>query len=112
MVDEAEKNAVADTEKSEQIDLKNQSDSLCYQTKKQLSDLESKISVEEKGKIEETVDKLEKASQSEDYESMKTLNEELKAIMMEIGQKVYTDPQNDTTGNNDEVIETDFSAEK
>jgi molecular chaperone DnaK len=112
MVDEAEKNAVADKEKSEQIDLKNQSDSLCYQTKKQLSDLESKISVEDKGKIEETVDKLEKASQSEDYESMKTLNEELKAIMMEIGQKVYTDTQNDTTGNNDEAIETDFSAEK
>merc|ERR1712188_268170 len=43
MVDEAEKNATADKEKSEQIDLKNQCDSICYQTKKQLSDLESKI---------------------------------------------------------------------
>merc|ERR1712110_849801 len=31
MVEEAEKNAAADTERSEQIDLKNQSDSLCYQ---------------------------------------------------------------------------------
>merc|ERR1712226_1294902 len=52
MVEEAEKNAAADKERSEQIDLKNQSDSLCYQTEKQLTELESKISNEDKEKIE------------------------------------------------------------
>merc|ERR1712078_958959 len=48
MVNEAEANASADKEKSEQISLKNQSDSLCYQTKKQLEELGDKIPSEEK----------------------------------------------------------------
>merc|ERR1712060_190260 len=41
MVNEAEANATADKEKSTQIETKNQSDSLCYQTRKQLEELES-----------------------------------------------------------------------
>merc|ERR1712070_261303 len=48
MVQEAEVNASVDKEKSEQIDIKNQSDSLCYQTKKQLEELDTKISSEDK----------------------------------------------------------------
>merc|ERR1712146_35698 len=39
MVNEAEANATADKEKSEQIDIKNKSEALCYQTKKQLEEL-------------------------------------------------------------------------
>merc|ERR1711968_263729 len=35
MVNEAEANADADKEKSEQIEIKNQSEALCYQTRKQ-----------------------------------------------------------------------------
>jgi len=62
MVEEAEKNAAADKERSEQIDLKNQSDSLCYQTEKQLTELESKISNEDKEKIEIELNKLKKAT--------------------------------------------------
>merc|ERR1711939_726190 len=41
MVEEAEQNAASDKEKSEQIDVKNKADSLCYQTKKQLEQLEA-----------------------------------------------------------------------
>merc|ERR1711981_684588 len=44
MVQDAEKNAAADNEKKEKTDLKNDSDSLCYQAKKQLETLESTIS--------------------------------------------------------------------
>merc|ERR1712138_174385 len=44
MVQDAEANAAADKEKSEQIDLKNQSDALIYQTRKQLEELGEKIS--------------------------------------------------------------------
>merc|ERR1712023_542073 len=40
MVEEAEKNSSVDKEKREQIDLKNQSESLCYQTEKQLETIE------------------------------------------------------------------------
>merc|ERR1712054_310575 len=43
MVKDAEENAAADKEKSEQIDLKNQSNALVYQTRKQLEELDSTI---------------------------------------------------------------------
>jgi molecular chaperone DnaK len=50
MVQDAESNAAADKEKSEQIETKNQSEALCYQTRKQLEQLESTITPEEKQK--------------------------------------------------------------
>ena len=43
---------------------------------------------------------------------MKTLSEDLKKIMMEVGQKVYSETQGSETINNEDVIETDFSSEK
>ena len=50
MVQDAEANAAADKEKSEQIEVKNQSEALCYQTKKQLEQLESTIYARRKTK--------------------------------------------------------------
>merc|ERR1711920_877778 len=52
MVEEAEANAAADTEKKEKTDLKNDSDSLCYQAKKQLETLKSQIESDSSSKIE------------------------------------------------------------
>jgi molecular chaperone DnaK len=115
MVKDAETNAAADKEKSEQIDVKNQSDALIYQTRKQLEELGDKVSTEEKSKLEELITKLEEATTNENYTLMKELNESIKNGMMEIGQKVYN--QNpDAAGNSaapgDDAIETDFSTEK
>merc|ERR1711871_1045979 len=89
MVQDAEANATADKEKSEQIETRNQSESLCYQTKKQLEQLESTISSEEKQKIEEQITELETATKGEDYNKMKELMENLKKTVMEIGEKAY-----------------------
>ena len=111
MVSEAEANAAADKEKLDQIDCKNQSDSLCYQTRKQLEELDTKISSEDKAKIEALVNDLEEALKNEDYDRMKTLNENIKNSVMEVGQKVYSQPNSSAEGS-DDVIETDFSTEK
>merc|ERR1712227_1065431 len=115
MVDEAEKNAAEDKQKSEQIDLKNQSDALIFQTRKQLTELETKIDSSDKSSIEALITELEAAVQKDDFTAMETLSENLKKKMMEIGQKVYSqegeaNPQAGST--NDEPIETDFSVEK
>ena len=113
MVQDAEANAAADKEKSEQIDLKNQSDALVYQTRKQIEELGEKVDASEKTKLEELISKLEEAASAENYESMKELNESIKASMMEIGQKVYSqNPEGTSTTQGDDVIETDFSTEK
>merc|ERR1712100_945480 len=65
MVKDAETNAASDKEKSDQIETRNQSESLCYQTKKQLEQLESTISAEEKEKIETLITTLEGAINKE-----------------------------------------------
>merc|ERR1711981_489750 len=62
MVQDAEANAVADKEKSEQIEIKNQSEALCYQTRKQLEQLEATCTPEEKQKIETLVAELEEVT--------------------------------------------------
>jgi molecular chaperone DnaK len=113
MVEEAEANAAADKEKSSQIETKNQADSICYQTKKQLEELESKIDINEKEKVESLLAKLQTAINTDDNDSMKSLTEEVKQVMMEIGQKVYSQADSAPTKDSDsETIETDFSVGK
>jgi len=110
MVKDAEANATEDKEKSEQIETKNQSEALCYQTKKQLEQLESTISPEEKEKIETLITTLEGAINKEDYSGMKETMETLKKAVMEVGEKAYQD--GGASNPADDVIETDFSSEK
>jgi molecular chaperone DnaK len=113
MVKDAEANAAADKEKSEQIELKNQSDSLCYQTRKQLDELADQIAPEKKESVENLVIKLEEATQSENYAMMKELNEQIKTSIMELGQQVYNQsPNDDKSASGEDIIETDFSTEK
>ena len=112
MVEEAEANAAADKEKSAKIETKNQADSICYQTKKQLEELESKIDAGEKEKVEALLTKLQAAIDTDDTDSMKSLTEEIKQIMMELGQKVYSQTDSTATNSDSETIETDFSVGK
>ena len=114
MVEEAEKNAKVDKEKLEQIDLKNQSDSLCYQTRKQLEELDpNSITAEDKQKLESLIDNLEQAVKTDNFTDMKTLSEDLKMMLQETMSKQQP-PQGSpgtNTGNagDPNVIETEFS---
>ena len=113
MVDEAEANATADKEKSENIQTVNQSESLCYQTKKQLDEIGDKMASEDKEKIESLVKSLEDAVQQENYTSMKDLTEDLNKTMMEVGQKIYSNAESaGATPDDGNTIETEFSVEK
>merc|ERR1712078_914179 len=77
MVKDAESNASADKEKRERVDLKNQAETLVYQTEKQLAELGDKIAADAKAKVEEKRTKLKEAVDQEDYDAMKGLLEEL-----------------------------------
>ena len=112
MVEEAEANAAADKEKAANIETKNQADSICYQTKKQLEELEAKIDASEKEKVESLLTKLQAAINTDDTDAMKSLTEEVKQLMMELGQKVYSQTDSTTTNSDGETIETDFSVGK
>jgi len=112
MVEDAEANAAADKEKSEQIETKNQSEALCYQTRKQLEQLEATIDADEKQKIEGMISELEEAVKAENYASMKELTETLKKTVMEVGEKAYSTADANNPPPGEDVIETDFSTEK
>jgi molecular chaperone DnaK len=114
MVKEAEKNAATDKEKAEQISIKNEAESLVYQSKKQLEDLGTNVPPEIRSKIDTKVEELEKSISQDDFNTTKALTEEIKTLMMEIGQATYGQEANQSSAQNGEdgVIETDFSTEK
>ncbi len=89
MVKDAESNASADKEKREKIDLKNQAETLVYQAEKQLAELGDKVDAEAKAKVEEKATKLKEATEKEDFESMKSLLEELQQELYTVGASVY-----------------------
>ena len=89
MVKDAESNASADKEKREKIDLKNQAETLVYQAEKQLAELGDKVDAEAKTKVEEKSTKLKEATEKEDFDSMKTLLEELQQELYTVGASVY-----------------------
>ena len=112
MVEEAETNAAVDSEKKEKTDLKNDSDSLCYQAKKQLETLKSQIDSDNSNKIELLITELEESIQKEDYSSMKEKRDALQAELISVGEKVYKQNENADGSINTDGVETDFSTEK
>ncbi len=109
MVKDAEENAAADKERSKQIEIKNKSEALCYQTKKQLEELENTATPEEKQKIESLVGELEEAIKADNYSQMEELTESVQKAAMEVGARAYNA---ESQGTQDGEIDTDFSTEK
>nr|WCH55564.1 Hsp70-type chaperone [Hypnea pseudomusciformis] len=108
LVQEAEKNSEIDKQKREQVDLKNQADSLCYQSEKQLSEVSGKISNEEKENIENKIADLRQAISEENYELIKSSQQILQQSLMEIGKKAYA-KDNNSNQTDSSVIDTDSS---
>ena len=102
MVKDAESNASADKEKREKIDLKNQAETLAYQAEKQLAELGDKVDAEAKAKVEEKATKLKEATEKEDFESMKTLLEELQQELYTVGASVYQQAGAEAAASGDE----------
>jgi len=122
MVKDAEKNASADKEKRERIDIKNQAETLVYQAEKQIGELGDKVDEAAKNKVEEKRVKLKEATEKDDYESMKSLVEELQQELYSLGASVYQqanaasqaaeDPSNDKKSDGDDVIDAEFTETK
>merc|ERR1712093_716110 len=89
MVKDAERNASVDKEKREKIDIKNQAETLVYQAEKQIGELGDKVDEATKNKVEEKRVKLKEATENDDYDSMKSLVEELQQELYSLGASVY-----------------------
>src|ERR687885_273175 len=117
MVKDAERNAEADRKRREQIDTKNQADSLAYQAEKQLKDLDDKISAADKSRVEGLVKDLREAINKENCDRMKSLSNDLQQALMQVGSAVYAqaggntsngNTSNGTSSRSEDVIDADF----
>ena len=80
MKTEAQSNATDDKKKKEDIDLKNQADTLIYSTDKQLKDLGDKIPADHKTKIQDAKDALEKAVKDNNTTEIKSAIDNLNKV--------------------------------
>jgi molecular chaperone DnaK len=115
LVKESEQSASADKERREKVDLKNQADSLCYQSEKQVEELKEKINPSDKENIMDLISKLRSAISNDSYDQIKSLSKNLQDSLMEVGKKVYSNTasnSSDNKGSPDSVIDADFSETK
>ena len=118
MVKDAEASSNQDKEKRAKVDLKNQADLLCYQSEKQLKELDTKLDNSKKEQIENLIKDLRSVIQSDDFDAIKQKTGDLEKLLMEVGQSIYNNQeQNNDVGStqanvdndNDNVIDTDFT---
>jgi molecular chaperone DnaK len=88
-VKDAEKFAEEDRRKKEEIELKNEADSLIYTSEKTLEELGDKVPQESKDKVQKTVEATKKALEKEDLAELKAKVEELRKAIQEVGAAVY-----------------------
>jgi molecular chaperone DnaK len=93
MVKDAEANAETDKKKREEVDVKNQADSLVFQVEKNLKEHGDKISSEDKSKIETDLNDLKEAVEKNDLDLIKTKTQELTQSSMKMGEAMYKDQQ-------------------
>ena len=89
MVKDAEANAAADKEKREKIDLRNQAETLIYQSEKQLGELGDKVGAEDKAKVEQFSAQLKEALEKDDSATIKSTLEQLQQALYAAGAAVY-----------------------
>ena len=89
MKKDAEINAAVDTKKKEEIEVKNNAESLVYMSEKALKDADDKIKPEDKKAIEEKIETLKKVKDGADTEAIKKASQELSTEIQKIGEALY-----------------------
>ncbi len=89
MVEEAKKYEEEDKKRKQQIDLKNNADSLAYQMEKLLKEQGDKVEPAVRSEMESMIKDLRDAIEHDDYARMKVLMDDLQKKSQEVGQKLY-----------------------
>ncbi len=123
MVKDAEANAETDKKKREEVDVKNQADSLVFQVEKNIKEHGDKISPEDKSKIEADLKDLKEVLEKNEIETIKQKTQDLTQSSMKMGEAMYKDQQSSEapgaeqpkqedntseTKSDDDVIDADY----
>lgn len=98
MVKEAESHAEEDKKKREEIEVKNQADTLIYSTEKTLNENKDKLNPEEVTTLEEAIKEAKEAQSGSDVEKIKETMENLQKASHKLAETMYqkTDAQQQT----------------
>ena len=78
-----------DKKKKEEIEVRNNAESLVYNSEKTLGELGDKISGEEKAKVEAEIENTRKALDSNNVDSIKEATEKLTKVFYEMSEQLY-----------------------
>ena len=92
-IKEAEMNAEADAKRQEEIEIRNNADSLIYTSEKTLDELKDQVSEDEKTKVEGLVAELRELIAGDDVDAIKAKSDELSNAVQEISVRIYQQAQ-------------------
>ena len=123
-VKDAEAHASEDKKKKEEVEVRNNAESLVYSSQKTLDDLGDKISGEEKAKVEAEIENVKKALETNNVDTIKQATEKLTTVFYQISEQLYkqtaannanqdaAEGQNADAGTNDgNVYDADYKVE-
>ena len=114
MVKDAEAHAEEDKRQKEEVEVRNQTDSLAYSTEQTLSELGDKVPADVKSEAETAIADAKKALDGTDVDAIKSAGDKLQEIAYKLAQMVYADAQQSSgdagaAGSaDDDVVDADY----
>jgi len=125
---EAEQHAEEDKKRQEEVEIRNNADSMIYTSEKTLEELGDKVQADQKTKIEGLVKELREVIGGDDLEAIKNKTEELTKVVQEVGAAIYQQAQQEQAqqqqqgqdaqdqagqeSNDDDTIDADYEVKK
>ncbi|HEX7095904.1 MAG TPA: molecular chaperone DnaK [Acidimicrobiales bacterium] len=116
MIRDAEAHAEEDRRRREEAEVRNQADTLVYQTEKLLKEQGDKISADERSNVESKLNGLKSALEGSDVEAIKSATDALMSASQQFSQKLYeaaaaaagSSTGSTTAPNDDEVVDAEI----
>ena len=122
-IKDAEAHASEDKKRKEEIEVKNNAESLVYNSQKTLEELGDKLSGEEKAKVEAEIENTKKALEGNNTDTIKDATDKLTKVFYEISEKLYkasgaaagangqSAGSENTEATDDNVVDADYKVE-
>ncbi|MGE9911645.1 molecular chaperone DnaK [Atopobiaceae bacterium SGI.236] len=112
MVKDAESHAEEDKKHKDEIEVRNQTDSLAYSTEQTLNDLGDKAPAELKSEVRAAVDEAKKALDGTDIDAIKAAGEKLQEVGHKLAEVVYSATNEQAAAgqpaSDDDVVDADY----
>ena len=116
MVKDAESHAEEDKKRKDEIEVRNQTDSLAYSTEQTVKELGDKVPADMKKQAEDAVVEARKALDGTDVDAIKAAGDKLQEVGHKLAEVVYSSAQADAAagdgaaqqGGSDDVVDADY----